>query len=171
MHAHIGHMVTDEITNCTLFAHDLQRDPAMRQVSAWYGAFVALGYLIPAAAGAVVYRSWDGALSATLWGGFMRMFLVHHTTWSVASFCHRFGTARFKTNDNSRNNRWLALPSLGSAWQNNHHAFPNSAYLGLRWWEVDITALFIRLLAAFHLVWNVRLPPPGQVQKLLITRP
>lgn len=166
-HAHVGHMITDAITNCTLFAKDLQKDPAMRRVSELYVPIVVLGLLIPAAIGAAVEGTWMGALRGFLWGGLARMFVVHHTTWSVASICHRFGGARFETGDLSRNNLLLALPSFGSAYQNNHHAFPSSAYLGLKWWEIDLTAIFIRALSAVGLVWNVRRPEPEQIERQL----
>lgn len=167
-HAHVGHMVTDEITNCTLFARDVNADPVLRRVSELYGWWVLLGFVLPAAIGALWYGTWLGALSCLLWGGVVRMFLVHHTTWSVASFCHIYGGVRFRTNDKSRNNFWLALPSLGSAWQNNHHAFPASAHLGLRWWEVDLTAVFIQGMALCGLVWNVRRPKAEQLEKQLL---
>ena len=68
----------------------------------------------------------------------MRIFLLHHVTWSVNSVCHFFGRRRFDIDDHSTNVLWLALPSLGESWHHNHHAFPRSANHGLRWWEVDI---------------------------------
>lgn len=167
-HAHIGHMLTDEITNCTLFARDVNRDPALRRVSELYEVIVLAGLVLPALIGFLVYGTLWGALTCFLWGGMVRMFLVHHTTWSVASFCHRFGSVRFSTGDKSRNNFWLAIPSFGSAWQNNHHAFPNSAHLGLRWWEIDLTAMFCQALSAVGLVWKVRRPSPLQIEKQLL---
>ena len=63
----------------------------------------------------------------------MRIFLVHHVTWSVNSVCHFFGSRRFDIEDQSTNVGWLALFSLGESWHHNHHAFPRSAYHGLRW--------------------------------------
>ena len=70
----------------------------------------------------------------------MRVFFLHHATFSVNSVCHFLGRRRFDTDDESRNVSWLALPSLGEAWHHNHHAFPRSAIHGLRWWEVDLSA-------------------------------
>lgn len=170
-HAHVGHMITDEITNCTLFARDVNRDPALRRVSELYEPIVLAGLLLPALVGFVAYGTLWGAFTCFLWGGLMRMFLVHHTTWSVASICHRFGSVRFTTGDKSRNNLWLAIPSFGSAWQNNHHAFPNSAHLGLRWWEIDLTALFCQALSVVGLVWNVRRPTPAQIERQSLQAP
>ena len=62
---------------------------------------------------------------------------MHHITWSINSICHFFGRRRFDTDDESTNVFWLALPSLGEAWHHNHHAFPQSAFHGLRWYELD----------------------------------
>ena len=62
---------------------------------------------------------------------------MHHVTWSINSICHFFGARRFQTDDYSTNVFWLSLPSLGEAWHHNHHAFPRSAFHGLRWYELD----------------------------------
>ena len=78
-----------------------------------------------------------GALRGLVWGGLVRIFIVHHVTWSVNSVCHFFGTRRFDVDDHSTNVGWLSLLSLGESWHHNHHAFPRSAYHGLRWWELD----------------------------------
>ena len=164
-------MLTDEITNCTLFARDVNRDPALRRVSELYELIVIAGLALPALIGLIVYGTLWGAFTCFLWGGLVRMFLVHHTTWSVASICHRFGGVRFNTGDRSRNNFWLAIPSFGSAWQNNHHAFPSSAHLGLRWWEIDLTALFCQALSSVGLAWNVRRPAPARIKKQLLSAP
>ena len=87
------------------------------------------------------------ASSALLWGGLVRIFLVHHITWSINSICHFFGRRRFETDDESTNVFWLALPSLGEAWHHNHHAFPRSAFHGLRWYELDPSGWLILAMA------------------------
>ena len=74
----------------------------------------------------------------------MRIFLLHHVTWSINSVCHFFGSRRFEVDDHSTNVFWLAPLSFGESWHHNHHAFPRSAMHGLRWWEVDPTAWVIR---------------------------
>ena len=74
----------------------------------------------------------------------MRIFLLHHVTWSINSVCHFFGSRRFEVEDHSTNVFWLAPLSFGESWHHNHHAFPRSAMHGLRWWEVDPTAWVIR---------------------------
>ena len=78
----------------------------------------------------------------------MRVFLLHHVTWSINSVCHFFGRKRFDVEDESRNVFWLAPLSMGEAWHHNHHAFPTSAFHGLRFWErmADPTGLVIALL-------------------------
>ncbi len=96
---------------------------------------------------------------------------MHHVTWSVNSVCHFFGRRRFDIEDKSTNVAWLAIPSLGESWHHNHHAFPRSATHGLRWWEVDLSAMIIRGLERVGLAWNVvRIAPERQEAKLLSHR-
>jgi stearoyl-CoA desaturase (delta-9 desaturase) len=102
--------------------------------------------------------SWIGVLLGFVWGGLVRIFLVHHVTWSVNSVCHLWGSRPFQCHDESRNNLIFGVLALGEGWHNNHHAFPNSARHGLRWWQLDASYLFIRLLAALRLARNIRLP-------------
>ena len=92
--------------------------------------------------------SWKGALTGLIWGGFVRIFLQHHVTWSVNSVCHFFGKRRFDIEDQSTNVFWLAIPSFGESWHHNHHAFPRSAAHGLKWWEIDPSAMLIGLMSA-----------------------
>jgi stearoyl-CoA desaturase (delta-9 desaturase) len=89
------------------------------------------------------------------WAGLVRIFLLHHVTWSINSICHFFGRRRFDTDDESTNVFWLALPSLGEAWHHNHHAFPQSAFHGLRWYELDPSGWLILGLERVGLAWDV----------------
>jgi stearoyl-CoA desaturase (delta-9 desaturase) len=164
VHAQWGHMLTDGVPNCTLFAKDLAADPALRRVNALYGPIVLASLLVPALLGFALTLDGWGALSGFLWGGLVRMFVVQNVTWSVASASHRFGSARFATGDESRNLPWTALPSFGSGWQNNHHAFPHSAFLGMRWWELDVGALALRVLSRLGLVWDLKRPSPAELR-------
>ena len=94
------------------------------------------------------------------------MLVVHHVTYSINSLCHFFGRRRFDTDDESRNLLWLALPTFGESWHNNHHAFPTSAFHGLRRWEVDPSAIVIRALEKTGLIWDVvRVDPERQARK------
>jgi stearoyl-CoA desaturase (delta-9 desaturase) len=102
----------------------------------------------------------------------VRIFLVHHVTWSVNSICHFFGSRRFDVTDHSTNVAWLAIPSLGESWHHNHHAFPRSARHGLRWWEVDLSALVILGLERVGLAWNVvRIAPERQAARRAVGHP
>ena len=104
-----------------------------------------------------------GALTGFLWGGLVRMFLVHHMMWTSGSTAHMFGTTPFATPDRSTNNFLLALPNLGEAWHNNHHAFPRSAFFGLRWWQVDLGGWAIRAFEKVGWAWEVSRPTPGAI--------
>ena len=95
----------------------------------------------------------------------MRLFVLHHVTFSINSTCHVFGRRRFRTLDESRNVFWLALPSFGESWHNNHHAFPTSACHGLDRWQLDPSALVIRGLEACGLAWGVVRVSPERRRK------
>jgi stearoyl-CoA desaturase (Delta-9 desaturase) len=155
-YAHMGWLfVTQGTSEKRRFARDLLEDRGMRKISRTFPWLVLLGLLIPFALGYVIGGTLTAGLTALLWGGLVRIFLVHHVTWSVNSVCHFFGRRRFATDDFSTNVFWLALPSLGESWHHNHHAFPRSAEHGLRWWEVDPSALIISGLEKVGLATNV----------------
>jgi stearoyl-CoA desaturase (delta-9 desaturase) len=155
-YAHMGWLfVTQGTAEKRRFARDLLEDGGMRKISRSFPWLVLLGLAIPFALGFGLSGSLAGGLTALLWGGLVRIFLVHHVTWSVNSVCHFFGRRRFGTDDHSTNVFWLALPSLGESWHHNHHAFPRSAEHGLRWWEVDPSALIIGGLERVGLASNV----------------
>jgi stearoyl-CoA desaturase (delta-9 desaturase) len=152
------------------FAPDLVKDRTLQMIDKLFPLWVALSFAIPFALGWIVGGGIGAALTAALWGGFVRILLLHHVTWSINSICHFFGRKRFDIEDESRNVFWLAPLSMGEAWHHNHHAFPTSAFHGLRWWErlADPTGLMIALLERFGVVWNVvRVPPERQRAKLL----
>jgi stearoyl-CoA desaturase (delta-9 desaturase) len=151
-------MLESQMTNPVRFVPDLIRDSLISRISGLFPLWVVLGLALPALVGGLVTLSWMGALSGLLWGGFVRMFLVHHMMWTSGSTAHIIGTTPFDTPDRSTNNLWLAVPNLGEAWHNNHHAFPNSAMFGLRWWEVDLGGWAIRAFAKFGWAWEVHCP-------------
>ena len=149
------------------YARDLVEDPGMRAIHKTFGLWVAAGIGLPALLGWLFTGSGHGALEGALWGGAVRIFVLHHITWSINSVCHFFGTRRFAIEDQSTNVFWLAPFSFGESWHHNHHAFPRSAVHGLRWWEIDITAYVIRLMRRLRLAWNVvEITPERQAQKL-----
>lgn len=157
-HAHIGWLFHAEITNSAYFARELLRDPVVMGVNKRYFLWILLGFVIPGVLNGLWQMSWMGALQGMLWGGLVRVFLVHHATWSINSITHLYGRRSFATRDHSTNNVWLAIPTLGEAWHNNHHAFPGSAIFGLERQQVDIGAWVIRLLEITGVAWDVHRP-------------
>jgi stearoyl-CoA desaturase (delta-9 desaturase) len=128
------------------------------------------GLALPTLAGYLIIGGWQGALAGLVWGGGVRVFLLHHVTFSINSICHFFGQRRFASRDESRNVWWLSLLSFGESWHNNHHAFPTSAAHGLSRMQraSDPGAWTIRLLERLGLVWNVtRIGPERQAAKAL----
>ncbi len=168
-HAHTGWLLeTQGQADWKKYATELYEDQRMRRIGRRFPLLVVLSLLIPTVAGFVLDGfTLAGALRGYVWGGLVRIFLVHHVTWSVNSICHFFGRRRFEIEDRSTNVAWLSLPSLGESWHHNHHAFPRSAYHGLRWWELDPSGLFIATLERLGLAWNViRITPERQLQKV-----
>ena len=172
-HAHVGWLFHEHGTAAYgRYARDLLEDPGMKWINRMFLPLVGLSLLIPFALGWGLTGELSGALTALFWGGLVRLFFVHHVTWSVNSICHFFGRRRFETDDESRNVFWLALPSLGESWHHNHHAFPRSAVHGLRWWELDVSGWIIRAMRRLGLAWNVVLIPPERQQaKMAATEP
>jgi stearoyl-CoA desaturase (delta-9 desaturase) len=162
-HSHIGWMLESQMTNTVKFVPDLIRDPLVSRISGLFPIWVILGLLFPAVVSGLATASWMGALSGFLWGGFVRMFLVHHMMWTSGSTAHMFGTSPFETPDKSTNNFLLAVPNLGEAWHNNHHAFPNSARFGLQWWEIDIGGWTIRAFEKLGWAWDVHDPTQDMI--------
>jgi stearoyl-CoA desaturase (Delta-9 desaturase) len=167
-HAHVGWILGgDELADERHYAKDLLADPVVRFVDRTFVLWVLAGLAFPFGLGVALTGSVAGGLTALLWGGAVRMFLLHHATFSINSLCHFFGRRKFATSDESRNLLWLALPTLGEAWHNNHHAFPTSARHGLRWWQLDPSAWLIAGLQRVGLAWDViQIAPERQREKL-----
>ncbi len=172
-HAHVGWLFsTHGQASSKRFAPDLLKDPAMRWINRRFPLLALASLLVPFLAGLVLSGGSlvAGGLSALLWGGLVRVFLVHHVTWSINSICHFFGRRRFDTEDHSTNVFWLALPSLGEAWHHNHHAFPRSAFHGLRWYELDPSGWLILGLERLGLAWDVVKVSPERARTRLAPR-
>ncbi len=163
-HAHVGWMFRGkDMANPARYARDLVADRDLRFISRMFPLWVAVGLAVPFGLGLALTGSWVGGLTGLLWGGAVRIFLLHHVTFSINSLCHFFGQRPFSTGDESRNLAWLAPLSFGEAWHNNHHAFPTSAAHGLRRWQVDPGAWLISSLERCHLAWDVvRITPERQ---------
>ncbi len=157
-HAHVGWLFEAHgQASSKRFARDLLEDRTMRRINKGFPLIALYSLALPFVLGLALSGGSlvAGGLSALLWGGLVRIFLVHHITWSINSICHFFGRRRFETDDESTNVFWLALPSLGEAWHHNHHAFPQSAFHGLRWYELDPSGWLILALARGGLAWDV----------------
>jgi len=168
LHAHVGWTFNrPSMSERTRYVPELVEDPQLSWLSRQFHWIVAAGLVIPALAGFAIKGTLMGALTGLLWGGLVRVFLMHHATWSINSICHFFGRRRFDTDDQSTNVFWLAIPTFGEAWHHNHHAFPRSSRHGLRWWEIDISGMVIRLFEIVGLVrGSVKISPERQRQKL-----
>jgi stearoyl-CoA desaturase (Delta-9 desaturase) len=167
-HSHTGWLFDGERTQVRRFAPDLLKDPAIRFVDRWFFGWVALGLVLPFAAGFALSGGEIAAgLTALLWGGLVRIFLLHHATWSVNSICHMYGSRPFDIEDESRNNVAVALVTLGEGWHHNHHAFPTSARHGLSRFQFDPTYAVIRLMELTGLARNVRRPGEPEIARKL----
>jgi len=166
-HAHVGWMFRGkDMANPARYARDLVADVDLRFISRTFPLWVVAGLALPFGLGVALTGSVKGGLTGLLWGGAVRIFLLHHATFSINSLCHFFGRAPFGTGDESRNLAWLAPVTFGEAWHNNHHAFPTSARHGLRRWQVDPGAWLITGLERSHLAWDVvRISPERQLAK------
>ena len=162
-HAHLGWLfVHDQRALKTRYAPDLLKDPMIRFVDRTFVVWVLAGLAVPFGLGWAIGGSFHAALTGLLWGGLVRMFLLHHVTYSINSLCHYFGRRDYETGDESRNLAWLAPLSFGESWHNNHHAFPTSARHGLSLRQIDIGAGFIWVLEKTGLAWDVvRAEPAG----------
>jgi stearoyl-CoA desaturase (Delta-9 desaturase) len=167
-HAHLGWLfIHTHRGKRTRYAPDLLKDPIVRFIDRTFVLWVAAGLAAAFGLGVAIGGSVETGLTGLLWGGAVRMLVLHHVTYSINSLCHYFGRRRFATDDESRNLLWLALPSFGEAWHHNHHAFPTSARHGLRRFELDPSAWIIRLLEMTRLASDVvRVAPERQRRKL-----
>jgi stearoyl-CoA desaturase (delta-9 desaturase) len=166
-HAHVGWLFnTVGQADRRRYAPDLLKDRGMVLIDSAEKPLIAASLAIPFLLGLLVKGTLTGALLTLVWGGLARVFFLHHATFSINSICHFFGRRRFNTPDRSTNVAWLSLATFGESWHNNHHAFPTSAFHGLRRRELDVGGLFIRTLERTGLAWQVvRVPPERQRAK------
>ncbi len=156
-HAHMGWLFDHTQRGARdRFAPDLLADPIVARVDRTFVLWSLVGLAIPFGLGVLIGGTVDAGLEGMLWGGAVRILVLHHVTYSINSLCHFFGRRRFATEDHSRNLLWLAPFSLGEAWHNNHHAFPTSAFHGMGRAELDISGLVISALERVGLVWDVQ---------------
>jgi stearoyl-CoA desaturase (Delta-9 desaturase) len=167
LHAHVGWLfIHTQRGNKERYAPDLLKDKDIAWVDRTFLGWAVAGFLIPFALGFAFGGRLSDGLTGMLWGGLVRILVLHHATYSINSLCHFFGRRRFATKDESRNLFWLSFFTFGEAWHNNHHAFPTSASHGLRRWEFDPSAWVIRALEKCGLAWDVvRISPERQKTK------
>jgi stearoyl-CoA desaturase (Delta-9 desaturase) len=170
-HAHVGWLfIHTHRGNKERYAPDLLADPLIRWIDRTFVLWVGVGLLVPFGLGYLIGGTWQSALTGLLWGGAVRMLVVHHVTYSINSLCHFFGKQAFDTGDESRNLAWLAPFTFGEAWHNNHHAFPTSYEHGMRRGQFDPSRWLILGLEKMGLVWDVvRISPERQARKALET--
>jgi len=129
---------------------DFARFPELRLLNNWH--------VLPAfalAVGCYLIGGWQGLI----WGFFISTVVLYHGTFSINSLSHMFGSQRYETGDDSRNNLLLALLTSGEGWHNNHHHYMASVRQGFFWWEIDLSFYGLKLLESMRLVWNLRMPP------------
>jgi len=159
LHAHLGWFFNGFKSNPEVYGRWLKKDRLVVFMSDTFLVWTVLSYLIPFLLG-----GWTGLL----WGGLVRVFLTTHVTWSVNSICHTFGNRMFETTDRSYNNWVVGLLAFGEGWHNNHHAFPRSAFHGMRWYQFDLSSYVIMGLEKLGLAWDVQRVPEQVLEARLI---
>jgi len=162
--SHVGWILSDRFkaTNFDM-VKDLKKYPELRFLNnfhlvppiflagATYGLGELLDYYMP---------SLDtSGFQLLVYGFIISTVLLYHGTFTVNSLAHVFGKRRFETNDDSRNNWFISLITLGEGWHNNHHRFPSSERQGFYWWEFDVSHYVLKILSWFRIVWDLRVPP------------
>jgi stearoyl-CoA desaturase (Delta-9 desaturase) len=169
LHAHMGWLFVPSSTRGAgwdRYGYDLYRDRAIFTIHGLYFYWLAAGFVLPGLIAGVVTQTIQGALTGVLWGGFVRVFMMNHMTyWCINSVTHTFGKRPFLAGDRSVNNGWLALPTLGQSWHNNHHAFPASAIMSVHWWQIDVGGWIIRALEILGLAWDVHEPTAELIER------
>ena len=169
-HAHLGWMFRGTLADPRVYARHLLRDGLIVFVSRTFLVWATLSLVVPFAIGGFL-DGWAGAWAGLLWGGLVRMFLTHHVTWSVNSICHTIGRRPFATVDRRRNEWVVGLLAFGEGWHNNQHAFPRSAFHGLRWWQFDASGYLIWTLERRGLARDVcRIPAAQLVRRSMSMR-
>src|SRR5262249_37496150 len=149
--AHVGWILSDE-TEATDWKRiqDFAKYPELVWLNRWH--------LVPVVAYAVLCTALGGAFGL-VWGFLVSTTLLWHGTFALNSLSHVFGRRRYATTDDSKNNWFLALITMGEGWHNNHHHYQRSTSQGFFWWEIDATMYVLRALAALHLVRDLHRAP------------
>jgi stearoyl-CoA desaturase (delta-9 desaturase) len=163
-HAHLLWKWSYPYPSPSHYTPGLLRDPVVIRTSRYYTTWIVLGLAAPALLGGLLNGSLRGALEGFIMGGLLRLVIGQHATWCINSLCHLFGSRPFFTGDRSTNNVWLALPTLGGSWHNNHHAFPTTASNQLAWWQLDPCYWVIAAFARLGLASDVKRPTADAIR-------
>lgn len=168
LHAHAGWLFIGGPAGVRRYAPDLLKDRDVVVLDRLFPVLATASLAIPFVAGWLLSGALHGALTALLWGGLVRMALLHHVTWSINSICHVVGRRPFSTRDQSRNVAALAVVSMGESWHNLHHAMPSSARHGVDRWQLDSSARLIRWFEAMGWATKVRWPDPVRLAAIRV---
>jgi stearoyl-CoA desaturase (delta-9 desaturase) len=163
-HAHVGWLFDHAPSSHERYAHDLLADPDLVMINRLFPLWCGLSLALPFGLGYLLGGGIGAALSALLWAGGVRVFVLHHVTWSINSICHTFGARPFRTKDRSGNVAGLAIVSFGESWHNGHHALPRSARHGLLPHQWDPSARLIRGFEQLGWATAVVWPTASQIQ-------
>ena len=155
-HAHMGWLFEDKASAPERWCPDLARDPLMVRINKLFPLWMVMSFGLPPLLGYLFTGTLVGTVTAGLWGSLVRVFMLHHVTWSINSICHFYGERPFRSDDHSTNNWPLALISFGESWHNNHHAFPTSAVHGIKRSQIDVSGLLITFAEKVGLVKDVK---------------
>jgi stearoyl-CoA desaturase (delta-9 desaturase) len=168
-HAHMGWMLSDERTSARRYAPDLLKDPMIVRIDRLFPLLMVATFALPPLLGFALTGTLGGAITAGLWGSLVRVFMLHHVTWSINSICHFYGNRPFDTEDYSTNNWLLSLVSFGESWHNNHHAFPSAAIHGLRKAQIDMSGAMIAGLEKLGVARDVKRVSDKQIATKMVS--
>jgi stearoyl-CoA desaturase (delta-9 desaturase) len=160
VHAHVGWLFQAQQTEEERWAPDLVKDSDLVAISRLFPVLGVVSLGLPMLIGWALTRTWQGALGGLIWGGLVRVFVLHHATFSVNSACHLWGRRPFTTrvDDRATNFAPLAVLAMGENWHNLHHSSPTLARHGVDRHQLDSTARLIWILQRVGAVWDVNWP-------------
>ncbi|HWE55829.1 MAG TPA: acyl-CoA desaturase [Acidimicrobiales bacterium] len=169
LYSHVGWLYDWEKTDELKYAPELIADPDINYISRKFSTWVGVSLLLPPLVGGLWGWSWQAAVTAFVWGSLIRIALLHHVTFAINSVCHITGRRPFRTKDRSQNVWWLSILSFGESWHNFHHAEPTSARHGVRFFEIDTSAMLIKTMERLHWVSDVRWPDRSTIARRRVT--